>query len=141
MRQTLRHHARNQAMKRAIQGDRLWFELHPWATVRFRRERKGEFLSLEESGETIPKFTPSGFKPDAPLHWVAVVDLMRLLKEHPSPRGERLRTRVRTVALRSKKHQDLAARELTKAIAHELLTLLGHTEVTIVAPAKGRQAA
>ena len=58
--------------------DRLWFQNNPVDLVRFRLASPGEFTPLYAMGEQPPFFRPSMCRPGAPLHWVAVVDLMRL---------------------------------------------------------------
>lgn len=118
------HQSGQRAMQRAVDGDREWFQRHPESVIRFRRERKGEFQPLEAMGESVPTFIPEGFKESAPLQWVAIVDLLRLVKDDNPMPGEAVRARLRTVPVRSKQHRLQVSRELSKAIAKELLSMI-----------------
>ena len=109
-------------MHHAVRDDRLWFHRHPAAVVRFRASAKGEFDPLTQHGETPPTFRPSVSHADAPLNWVAVVDLMQLLGTSsglPNDRGVRLR--LQTPAIPLAEHQRAAKQELMEAVAAELL--------------------
>ena len=110
-------------MHNAVRDDRLWFQRHPTAVVRFRKSVPGEFESLRECGEEPPAFRPSACKGTAPLSWVAVVDLMQLLGSTPDRDSTTpcARLRLRTPALRSSDHRQAAKQELMKAVATELL--------------------
>ncbi len=109
-------------MSNAIRQDRLWFQSNPSAIVRFRAPADGEFNPLLNTGETPPEFRPSLCKPDAPLRWVAVVNLMRLAGEMRVQTHEpTLRLRLRIPAVRSLKAQKQVEDELLDAIAAELL--------------------
>ena len=109
--------------EQALLSDRNWFERHPQAVVRFRRQHLHEFSALSHQGHTPPIFKP-GFstKPDEAATWVAVVDLLQLLQT-PGSCGNpsRLRLRMRTIPLRSAQQRQQARRELIQAVANELL--------------------
>ena len=110
-------------MHQAVRDDRLWFQQHPTAIVRFRKAAPEEFRPLEQHGEEAPVFRPSFSKTSAPLGWVAVVDLMQLLGS-TSPGDDSTpcaRLRLRTPAMRSKAHRQAAKQELMEAVAAELL--------------------
>lgn len=110
-------------MHHAVRDDRLWFQRHPTAVVRFRKAYPEEFRPLEQHGEEAPVFRPSFSKASAALGWVAVVDLMQLLGSTTT--GDDYtpcaRLRLRTPAMRSKAHQQAAKQELMEAVAAELL--------------------
>ena len=109
-------------MHHAIHEDRLWFQNHPVALIRFRTASPGEFTPLHERGEQPPFFRPSVCRPNAPLLWVAVVDLMRLAgAPSPDPEGPTARLRLQIPAIRSFRLQKKAKAELLDAIAAELL--------------------
>lgn len=112
-------------MHHAVRDDRLWFERHPTAIVRFRKSADGEFDPLLRHGEQPPHFRPSFSKTSAPLGWVAVVDLMQLLGEEPDGITPNTRVRLRTPALRKASHREAAKQELMEAIAAELLEQAG----------------
>ena len=110
-------------MHNAVRDDRLWFQRHPTAIVRFRKSAPGEFAPLQQCGEEPPAFRPRVCKATAPLNWVAVVDLMQLLGSTSD--GDTTtpcaRLRLRTPALRSSDHRQAAKQELMEAVAEELL--------------------
>jgi len=110
-------------MHHAIRDDRLWFQRHPTAIVRFRKLAPGEFAPLQQHGEDAPSFRPSFSKTTAPLSWVAVVDLMQLLGANGESDATTpcARLRLRTPALRSTDHRQAAKQELMEAVAAELL--------------------
>ena len=110
-------------MHNAVRDDRLWFQRHPKAIVRFRKSVPSEFEPLRERGEEPPAFRPSICKDTAPLSWVAVVDLIQLLGSTPDKDATTpcARLRLRTPALRSSDHRQAAKQELMKAVATELL--------------------
>ena len=103
--------------------DRIWFDQHPNAVVRFRRQHKDEFSTLQANGEEAPIFRPSfNASSTTVLTWVAVVDLFQLLQEsNVSRNGTRLRLRIRTIPLYKAKHRALARKELICSVAQELL--------------------
>ena len=104
-----------------LQNDRYWFDRHPNAVVRFRRQRIGEFESLNARGEQAPVFRPS-FSGEEALTWVAVVDLFQLLQDtNAASDGTRMRLRLRTTPIRSTAERSQARQELMKAVARELL--------------------
>lgn len=87
-------------MPSAIREDRLWFQSNPHAIVRFRSASDGEFNPLETIGATPPSFRPSFCKANAPLRWVAVVDLLRLAgstSTDPEEPTARLRLQISTI--------------------------------------------
>ena len=110
-------------MHQAVRDDRLWFQRHPTAIVRFRKAAAEEFKPLEQQGEEAPVFRPSFSKFDAALGWVAVVDLMQLLGSTEADNGNTpcARLRVRTPALRSKAHRQAAKQELMEGRSSLLL--------------------
>ena len=110
-------------MHHAIQSDSQWFRNHPTAIVRFRRESSGEFEALLSQGDQPPTFRPSFSHLDAPLNWVAVVDLMQLLGEYPDSKRPTARLRILTTPLRSEKYRSAAKEELIKRVCAELLGL------------------
>ena len=109
------------AMRRAVTKDRLWFERHPHARVRFRRVFPGEFTALQTAGKQVPNYLPPGVDPATPCIWVAVVDLSRLLGS--SPGDGVLRARIRTVPIRSRRLQQAAAELLQEDVLAEVLQL------------------
>ena len=66
-------------MHPAVRDDRIWFQSNPSAVVRFRRAVAGEFQLVTDHGGDAPIFHPSFCRSEAPTHWVAVVDLIRLV--------------------------------------------------------------
>ena len=121
-------------MSSAIRQDRLWFQSNPFAIVRFRAASDGEFTPLEDTGVTPPEFRPSICRPNAPLRWVAVVDLMRLAgTTSAEPQNSTLRVRLKVPAIRSLRRQQQVEEELLEAIALELLSLMTAEEHNQVA--------
>ncbi len=118
----------------AIRQDRFWFQTNPSAVVRFRSASDGEFPPLQAIGAVPPSFRPSFCRANAPLSWVAVVDLMRLAGA-PSPQLDEptIRLRLQIPAIRSTKRQQKAKAELLDAIAAELLEGLESEENPITA--------
>lgn len=109
-------------MSRAVRQDRLWFEQNPNAIVRFRSTSEGEFDPLHAVGEQPPFFRPSICRENAPLRWVAVVDLMRLAGDKSTDAIEpTMRVRMRIPAIPSLKRREKVEKELVNAIAAELL--------------------
>ena len=106
----------------AIRQDRCWFQTNPSAIVRFRSASEGEFTPLQAIGAVPPSFRPSFCRVNAPLSWVAVVDLMRLAgSPSTQPDEPTVRLRLQIPAIRSAKRQQKAKAELLDAIAAELL--------------------
>ena len=105
----------------AVKSDRLWFGNHPNALIRFRRSRRGEFADLERIGQTPPFFVPSALRGNAPLTWVAVVDLTRSLRVEGEDPNLSLRVRFLTVPLRSRSLQRVWAPVYLKAVLSDLL--------------------
>ena len=116
-------------MHPAVRDDRIWFQNNPAEVVRFRKAISGEFQAVANHGGKVPVFRPAFCRPDAPTRWVAVVDLMRLVDTRDlGPDEPSARLRLRIPALRSIDRRRRAERELTQAIAAELLANLGaHT--------------
>ena len=116
-------------MSGAIQRDRLWFLKNQSAIVRFRPVDQDEFAPLQAVGEVPPAFRPSICKPNTPLRWVAVVDLMRLAGQTiVSPDDSTLRLRLRIPEIRSHKRRQQVEEELLNAIAAELLSTIENDE-------------
>ena len=109
--------------KDTLINDRIWFEKHPSAIVRFRRQQKDEFAVLRAQGEEAPKFYPSFIaSSDATLTWVAVVDLFQLLQDSSASLSRtHLRLRMRTIPLHHAQQRLQARQELIDAVAKELL--------------------
>ena len=121
-------------MHQAVREDRLWFQNNPVALVRFRTASPGEFTPLYETGQQPPFFRPSVCRPNAPLRWVAVVDLMRLAGSPlADPNEPTARLRLRIPAIRSFKGQEKAKAELLDAVAAELLDKLESEQSAIAA--------
>jgi len=121
-------------MHHAVREDRLWFQNNPLAKVRFRTAVPGEFMPLHAMGEHPPFFRPSVCRANAPLRWVAVVDLMRLAGSTDSDRAEpAARLRLRVPAIRSAQRQQKAQQELLEAVAGELLGQLQDAPVKTAA--------
>ena len=121
-------------MGNAVRQDRLWFHTNPSAIIRLRSASDDEFTPLEAYGATPPSFRPSFCRPNAPLLWVAVVDLMRLggsMTTHPEEPTARLRIRIPSI--RNHKMQQCAKAELMEAIAAELLESLVTEQTPIAA--------
>ena len=109
-------------MSRAVRQDRLWFEQNPNAIVRFRSTSEGEFDPLHAVGKQPPVFKPSICRDNAPLRWVAVVDLTRLAGEESADVATpTMRIRMRIPAIHSSKRREKVEKELLSAIAAELL--------------------
>ena len=109
--------------KEILLNDRLWFEKHPSAVVRFRRQQLGEFAPLKTYAEEPPIFRPSfSNASDEPLTWVAIVDVFQLLQDcNAGLNGTRLRLRMRTIPLHRAQQRAQARKELMHAVAKELL--------------------
>ena len=108
--------------KQTLINDRLWFKQHLGAVVRFRPEIDQEFAPLLRHGSTPPQFIPSHLKKSLPFNWVVVVHLQRMLgiSDTEAEIGQ-MRLRIQTIATPQLKDQRLAEKELTRAIAKELL--------------------
>ena len=121
-------------MHPAVRDDRIWFQRNPSAVVRFRRAVAGEFQAVIDHGGDAPIFRPSFCRAEAPTHWVAVVDLMRLVDTGDlEPDEPTARLRLRIPAMRSINRRRRAERELTQAIAAELLASLETDTSTVAA--------
>ena len=121
-------------MHHAVREDRLWFQNNPVALVRFRTASPGEFTPLLTMGEQPPCFRPSVCRPNAPLRWVAVVDLMRLAGSPlADPEEATIRLRLRIPAIRSFRRQEQAKAELLEAVAAELLNSLASEQTAVAA--------
>ena len=108
--------------EQTLLSDRDWFERHPHAVVRFRRQQRHEFSALSRQGHSPPVFKPSfSTEPEEAATWVAVVDLLQLLQDPSCGDPSRLRLRMRTIPLRSAQQRQQARRELIQAVANELL--------------------
>ena len=112
-------------MHPAVRDDRIWFQSNPSAVVRFRRAMAGEFAAVVDHGGNPPIFRPSFCRSEAPTHWVAVVDLIRLVDTGDwEPDEPTARLRLKVPALQSRDRKRRAEQELKQAIAAELLTNL-----------------
>ena len=110
------------------QADSEWFQRNPDRIVRFRPERKADFLALPASKE-VPIFIPHQLDADGPLSWVAVVDVVRAIGI-PVESGA-LRSRVRTLPIRSRRIQLCLEEEFAIAVCQELLNQLHSTDIPI----------
>ena len=121
-------------MHPAVRDDRIWFQNNPTAVVRFRRTVSGEFQAVANHGGDVPVFRPAFCRAEAPTRWVAVVDLMRLIDTGDlEPDEPSARLRLKIPALRGIDRRRRAERELTQAIATELLASLEADSGTIAA--------
>ena len=104
-------------------NDRLWFDRHPFAIVRFRKQQAEEFTRLINKSQQAPVFIPSFCAMDrVHLSWVAVVDVFQLLQDcNASADGTRLRLRMQTIPLHRADQRVKAREELIQAVATELL--------------------
>ena len=108
----------------AVINDRLWFKQNISNVVRFRPEFDQEFAPLLRHGSIPPQFVSSHMKQNLPFDWVVVVDVQRMLGigiSADQAETARLRLRIQTIATPQLKDQRLAEKELTRAIAAELL--------------------
>ena len=105
----------------ALTDDRLWFQRHPKALIRFRPIRRAEFEPFERLGEAPPSFVPEALRGKSSLTWVAVVDISRSLREADEDPALSLRVRLLTVPLRSKAMQRDWAPVYLKAVLSDLL--------------------
>lgn len=110
-----------------VAADREWFERHPNATVRLRKETTSDFADLINQGHEVPTFMPRSFHQHTRLTGVAVINLTRLIDAKARNDLGTIRVRLRTVAVRSKKHRQLLAEELQRAVAEELISLITQT--------------
>ena len=121
-------------MHPAIREDRVWFQQHPLAIVRFRPTELGEFSPLQAIGEQPPVFRPSICRPGSPLRWVAVVDLMRLAGASSHEAAETTaRLRLRIPAIRLSQRQKQAEDELLDAVCAELLASISADDKDLAA--------
>ena len=121
-------------MHPAVCDDRIWFQSNPSSVVRCRRAVPGEFQAVIDHGGDAPIFRPSFCRSEAPTHWVAVVDLMRLVETGDLASDEpTARLRLKVPALRSNDRKRHAEQELKQAIAAELLANLDADAGTIAA--------
>ena len=112
------------AARQVVISDSRWFRRHAQALVRFRPERPGDFALLSLQGQEPPAFVPDGLDPAAPLSWVAVVDVLRATGL-PGPEGAGgLRTRLRTVPIRSRRLQAEMAEVFAIAVCRDVLAEL-----------------
>ena len=101
-------------------SDTDWFLRHPGRIVRFRPERKSDFSLLPPSTPP-PTFVPHQLDADAPLIWVAVIDILRSVDLPALPGQGALRSRVRTLPIRSRRLQLCLEEEFAIAVCSELL--------------------
>lgn len=67
---------------------------------------------------------PDGLDPTAPLTWVAVVDILRAAGLSTGPCSGAIRTRIRTVPIRSRALQASMAEVFAIAVCKDLLQLI-----------------
>ena len=123
-----RHRARLSQLRSLRQADSDWFRRNPGRIVRFRPERKADFASLSPS-EALPTFIPHQLDAEGPLSWVAVVDVCRAIAI-PAESGA-LRSRVRTLPIRSRRLQLCLEEEFAIAVCQELLNQLHSPEIPL----------
>lgn len=118
----LRRHRRLLAPTRRVSlSDRQWFERYSTKLVRFRPERRADFALLSLQGQEPPAFIPYGLDPVGPLTWVAVVDVLRATGLPAAPHHGAIRTRIRTVPMRSRALQASMAEVFAIAVCRDLL--------------------
>ena len=118
----LRQHRRRLAAARELlRSDTQWFKRHPQALVRFRPERRADFELFTLQGGDPPAFIPNGLDPTAPLTWVAVVDVLQALGLSGEVGVGCLRSRIRTVPIRSQRLRVRMAEEFAIAVCRDLL--------------------
>jgi len=127
-----RHRARLSQLRSLRQADSDWFRRNPGRIVRFRPERKADFASLSPS-EALPTFIPHQLDVVGPLGWVAVVDVFRAIGI-PVESGS-LRSRVRTLPIRSRRLQLCLEDEFAIAVCQEVLNQLHSTDIPILTAA------
>lgn len=128
LRSVARHRALLSQLRSLRQADSEWFLRNPGRIVRFRPERKADFASLFPS-EALPTFIPHQLDAVGPLNWVAVVDVHRAINI-PVESGA-LRSRVRTLPIRSRRLQLCLEEEFAIAVCQELLNQLHSTDIPI----------
>jgi len=101
--------------------------------VRFRPEKPGDFALLSLQGEDPPVCVPAELDPDAPLSWVAVVDVLRATGLPVPSGGGSLRARIRTVPIRSKCLQAEMAEVFAIAVCRDVLAELQGAVAELVA--------
>ena len=121
------------AARQVVLSDSGWFRRHGQALVRFRPERPGDFALLSLQGEDPPVYIPPELDPDAPLSWVAVVDVLRATGLPVPSGGGSLRARIRTVPIRSKCLQAEMAEVFAIAVCRDVLAELQGAVAELVA--------
>lgn len=112
------------AARQVVLSDSSWFRCHGQALVRFRPERPGDFALLSLQGQEPPAYVPAGLDPEGPLTWVAVVDVLRATGLSVPEGGGSLRTRIRTVPIRSRRLQAEMAELFAIAVCCDVLAEL-----------------
>ncbi len=118
----LRHHRR--LLRHALRvnsSDKQWFDRYPTRLVRFRPVRRADFELFTLQGQEPPAFIPDGLDPTAPLSWVAVVDVLRATGLPAASHHGTIRTRIRTVPIRSRALQASMAEVFAIAVCRDLL--------------------
>jgi len=121
------------AARQVVLSDSRWFRCNAQAMVRFRPKRPGDFALLSLQGQELPVFVPRGLDPDAPLSWVAVVDVLRATGLPAPIGGGSLRTRIRTVPIRSRRLQAQMAEVFAIAVCRDVLAELQGAVAELVA--------
>ena len=115
-----RHRSRLAQLRSLRRADTDWFHRNPGRIVRFRPERKADF-SLLPAFTTPPAFVPHQLDADGPLNWVAVIDILRAVDLPALPGQGALRSRVRTLPIRSRRLQLCLEEEFAIAVCYELI--------------------
>ena len=126
-----RHRSRLAQLRNLRCADADWFIRQPGRIVRFRPERKADF-SLLPASTTPPTFVPHQLDADGPLIWVAVIDILRAADLPALPGQGVLRSRVRTVPIRSRRLQLCLEEEFAIAVCSELLARQQHPSLRSV---------
>jgi len=117
----LRHRRALALSRQAADSDQSWFEAHPTRLVRFRTELLGEFDLLTLQGQEVPALIPEGLDPTRLLTWVAVVDISRAAGFPMPTHLGAIRTRIRTVPIRSRSLQAAMSELFAIAVCKDLV--------------------
>jgi len=101
--------------------------------VRFRPAKTGDFALLLDQSKVPPAYVPPGLDASVPMTWVAVVDMLRATGLPSPPDGGSLRTRIRTVPIRSRRLQAEMAEVFAIAVCRDVLAQLQQAAAELVA--------
>ena len=85
---------------------------------------RGEFRPLSQQQQNPPVFVPPGVDATAPLSWVAVVHLSRILDPDQASAVGSIRARICTVPIRSRRLQAQMAQVFAIAVCRDVLAEL-----------------